>query len=213
MNSETENNFIKTEVCKAKDLPKEAMGSMMTFGPLNGQMTELKGDLSDYLLPAETISFLECKSGESNYRKFIFEFPVEGPEYVLFCNPSNAKVLWFAIEVLDEEMAERFNNYNDPNMEKDGVYTGRAINLIHRAHGAWPEGLLLWIPELQVFGFYNLEKFELKIFPEATWNDIEQNFGLFVFSQWNNYEDAIKAESVYSHFNPWEIWEYEDNDE
>ena len=178
----------------------------MGFGPLRVQTQQISKEQAKTCLPQEIISFMEKENGSC--RKFVFAPPVAGPQYIEFCTVENVRLLWFACPVMDFENGKHNTEQNDPNLGKPGYYLGRAVNLVHRASGSWPEGLLLWLSEWGVPGFYNYSSNEVNLFPDLCWADLEKNPGLYICSQGESAEGRGAVTTINEYCKPWEYWEY-----
>ncbi len=53
----------------------------------------------------------------------------------------------------------------DPNSGKKGYYSVPAINLIADCEGYDPEGILIWLPELELFGTWDNDHWDILVFP------------------------------------------------
>jgi hypothetical protein len=90
----------------------------------------------------------------------------------------------------------------DPNKEKEGYYSVPAVSLIEDCEGYDPEFILLWLPNEDLFGTWDCDHWDLKIFPKATWNDIVKNPLPYINAQWEG--DSKIAE----YFMPYPKYEF-----
>ena len=178
----------------------------MGFGPLRVQTQEIALKKVKTYLPKDIISFMEKE--KASFRKFVFAPPIVGPKYIQFCTVANVRLFWFACPVMDNKSGTQNTDQNDPNSGKSGYYLGRAVNLVHRASGCWPEGLILWFSEWNVLGFYNYSSNEVKLFPDLSWAELEENPGLYICSQGEGAEGRGSVSNINNFCKPWEYWEY-----
>ena len=73
---------------------------------------------------------------------------------------------------------------NDPHVGEKGYYAVPAINLVADCDGYDPEGILIWLPEQKVFGTWDIDHWDVLIFPNATWSDIASDPIKFINAQW-----------------------------
>jgi hypothetical protein len=60
----------------------------------------------------------------------------------------------------------------DPHAGERGVYVVPAVSLVGACRGYWPGGLLVWLPESEVYGSFDRDHRVLWVFPGITWTDI-----------------------------------------
>lgn len=70
---------------------------------------------------------------------------------------------------------------------RDGYYKTTAISLIKSASGGYsPDGILVWLPKLQIFGSFDYEHLQLYVFPNTKWSDITKSPTKYLDSQWTH---------------------------
>jgi hypothetical protein len=87
---------------------------------------------------------------------------------------------------------------SDPRVGQEGYYAVPAVDLIASADGEYPaEGILIWLPDSQVFGTWDCDHADLRVFPGVTWSTIVRNPVPYINAQWR--PDQIPNEF----FVPW----------
>ena len=72
----------------------------------------------------------------------------------------------------------------DPHAGKEGHYPIPSVNLVADAEGYDPEYILLWLPEEGLYGTWDCDHAELRVFPEVTWTDIVADPLPYISAQW-----------------------------
>lgn len=76
--------------------------------------------------------------------------------------------------------------YVEPGMKssKKGYYTIPVVDLIAECEGFDPWGLLVWLPDVQMFGTWDSDHRKLQVFPKARWEDIVSDPLKYLNAQW-----------------------------
>lgn len=74
---------------------------------------------------------------------------------------------------------------NSPHAGKKGYYAIPAISLIATCDGYDPEFILMWLPQSQVYGSWDCDHWDLRIFPGVTWAKIASSPLKYVNAQWH----------------------------
>ena len=73
---------------------------------------------------------------------------------------------------------------DDPHAQEKGYYLVGVIDLIKECPAYGAEGVLVWLPDLRVFGQWDIDHWDLLIFPHATWSDIVAEPSRYLSAQW-----------------------------
>jgi hypothetical protein len=73
----------------------------------------------------------------------------------------------------------------DPHAGENGYYAVPAVNLIADCEGYDPESLLLWLPGSHVYGTWDCDHWELRVFPRVTWTQIASSPLQYINAQWS----------------------------
>ncbi len=85
---------------------------------------------------------------------------------------------------IDPSELSNFSVWN-PHSETDGYYEIPCVSLALEAEGHSPDGLIIWIPKLKLFGTCDTGHGIVWVFPSADWGTILENPASFVGAQWN----------------------------
>ena len=85
----------------------------------------------------------------------------------------------------------------DPNKGEDGWYRVPMVSLVADCENYAPDYLLVWLPDEQLFGTYDVEHRHLRVFPGAAWSDLRSDPVKYINSQWDR--SAAFAEDA----KPW----------
>jgi hypothetical protein len=72
----------------------------------------------------------------------------------------------------------------DPHVGERGYYAVTAVNLIADCEEYDPEGILIWLPDLELFGTWDCDHWDVRVFPGATWTDIVNDPVKYINAQW-----------------------------
>lgn len=105
---------------------------------------------------------------------------------------------------LDDEQ-EYFKPYGkDPN--KDGIYIGKALNLVKSWNGDAHDGLgiLVYLPDLKKIGQWDNSHNQLLVFQDDTWEDFQSNLKYHIDCQW----ETRHAKNILEVFEPSKIFTF-----
>jgi len=85
----------------------------------------------------------------------------------------------------------------DPHAGEEGYYSIPAVNLVAACEGYDPEGILIWLPEQELFGTWDCDHWDVRVFPGANWTDIMDDPVKYINAQWK--PDEVENE----YFIPW----------
>ena len=132
-------------------------------------------------LPQDLVTFLRGK------RELVYE-----PEH---CECGAVKLV--ALEEItlsafyvDSENAPWVNQ--DPHAGKYGYYSVPGVNLVVACDGYDPDGILIWLPDVELFGTWDCDHWNLLIFPSATWADIVADPVKYLNAQWRLQENITE---------------------
>lgn len=127
-------------------------------------MENLPKELRDFLQSGKQLDYdqSKCEPGKITLKKL---------------KDLKADEVWIDSE--ESPIAEK-----DPNKGKEGYYTVPAVSLIEDCEGYEPDFILLWLPNENLFGTWDCDHLDLKIFLKATWNDIVKNPLPYINAQW-----------------------------
>jgi hypothetical protein len=91
----------------------------------------------------------------------------------------------------------------DPHANDDGYYEVPAVSLTGKCQAYNPEFILLWLPSEKVFGTWDSDHWELRVFAGKTWKEIVAEPSTFLNAQWYDYECKISE-----YFNPYGKYEF-----
>jgi hypothetical protein len=91
---------------------------------------------------------------------------------------------------------------NDPHGGEEGYYVVPAVSLVHECEGYDPEFILLWLPDEGLFGTWDSDHWDLKVFPNTDWESIVSNPVPYINAQWD--QDS----KVSRYFIPWPRYEF-----
>lgn len=80
----------------------------------------------------------------------------------------------------------------DPHSGEKGYYAVPAVNLVADCEGYDPEGILIWLPDQQLFGTWDIDHWDVLVFPNTTWSDIVANPVKYINAQWE--PDNVRCE-------------------
>lgn len=86
---------------------------------------------------------------------------------------------------------------DDPHAGESGSYEVPAVSLTAFCEAYDPEGILLWLPNEELFGSWDNDHYDLFVFPGATWDTIIRNPVPYVDTQWDT------DRQVGQHFRPY----------
>lgn len=74
---------------------------------------------------------------------------------------------------------------------------------------------LVWLPDLNTYGSWDMSHYELTVFPGHTWNDITASPKQFLESQWLSERERpqeINTGNVFLYFDLWEKCMFKNSD-
>ncbi len=89
---------------------------------------------------------------------------------------------------LDSLILGRINVNPKEESFKKGYYTIPAVDLIAECEGFNAWGILVWLPDIQMFGTWDCDRRKLKVFPNTSWNDIVNDPPKYLNTLWNPHE-------------------------
>ncbi len=132
------------------------------------------------LLPPEVLAFLE----EHGKKKLTFD-PEKHPDMevreVVFKASRSLKRSKFNL-CTHEYYLNQGESGDDPNLE----YMLEGVDLIAASDDYDPEGILVWFPQLDEFGFWDPDHAVIGLFPKTPWAKIEKRLPQYINAQWND---------------------------
>lgn len=91
----------------------------------------------------------------------------------------------------------------DPNAEASfgGSYCVPAIDLVGHCDDYSPVGILVWFPDLSVYGTYDPDHLDAWVFPDCSWEDIVKDPPKFLNTQWVYPKD-------FQYLVPWPLFDF-----
>lgn len=80
---------------------------------------------------------------------------------------------------------------DDPHAGEYGYYEVPAVSLTGYCKTYDPEFILLWLPNERMFGTWDGDHRDLRVFPGITWQEIIHNPLHFLSAQWDDYDCKI----------------------
>lgn len=80
----------------------------------------------------------------------------------------------------------------NPHAGQEGYYAVPAVNLVAEAEKYDPEYILLWLPRSRLYGTWDCDHWELRVFPGVTWTEIAASPLKYVNAQW--YPEDVENE-------------------
>lgn len=147
--------------------------------------------MQDFGLPKETIAYL--KAGKQ------FHY-----------NPSQCEAGSVKLKTYSElETSEIWvNSYqspifdDDPHAGEDGYYIVQSVDLVSECEAYGAEGILIWLPDYQMFGQWDCDHWDVVIFPETKWEDIVADPAIYLGAQWE------ANSKVGQYLKPWDKCEF-----
>jgi len=76
-----------------------------------------------------------------------------------------------------------------PKNAKYAYYQVKIVDLVEEISGDYhPEGILIWLPEYEMFGNWDMEHLVITVFPKVSWPDIIKEPIKYLEGQWNLYD-------------------------
>lgn len=72
----------------------------------------------------------------------------------------------------------------DPHKGETGYYAVPGLDLIGACKSYDPEGILIWLPDLNLYGTWDSDRWDLLTFPGATWTEIAADPVKYLNAQW-----------------------------
>lgn len=93
---------------------------------------------------------------------------------------------------------------NDPHVGEYGYYSVPAVDLVASCEGYNPKGILIWLPDFELFGTWDGDHWDVRVFPGVTWTGIVSNPIKYINAQW--YPDEIANEFLV----PWHKYPFKE---
>ncbi|MBA4148070.1 MAG: hypothetical protein H0X66_08120 [Verrucomicrobia bacterium] len=116
------------------------------------------------------------------------------------CEPGHIKLLAMGAHTVGEVWIEPDNDSlgdQNPHAGEDGYYAIPAVNLVAESEAYDPEFILLWLPEACLYGTWDSDHWDLRVFPGITWMQIAASPLKYVNAQWD--PDSVDSKV----FVPW----------
>ena len=129
-------------------------------------MNELPNDLVAYLSSRKPLSYDVAKSE---------------PGPVSLKRVDDLSVRYVYVDTNDSPLKDE-----DPHYREKGYYAVSAIDLIDQCNDSYdPSGILMWLPEYQMYGTWDSDHWHLIVFPDINWSDIVRDPLRFLNAQWS----------------------------
>jgi len=134
-----------------------------------GELNSILEINPDWNLPKELLVYLSNQDSQ-------IEFHTNEPYQVDFIKLNNINEL-SEIEMYISTWEYRVNQglTIDPNIEEDGMYYFKVVDLVKEVNDYSNYGIISWIPDLQQFGTFDCDHGVVYIFKDVTWNQIIDN--------------------------------------
>ena len=73
---------------------------------------------------------------------------------------------------------------NEANLTCVGIAAVQAVDLIAACDSYDPHGILVWLPKEQAYGTWDMDHWDVAVFPGITWTDIEADPLTYLNAQW-----------------------------
>lgn len=157
---------VTSRIVEESDVPEAALKEIK--GP--DYVTDFLRDApSDLLLPGDLTTFLDRECGV--YWYFEYKKRMRGPRGPSFVRTATKNTL----SAMDLKIA----------FGAEIKHVGIGVNLIDGATDYCFPGLLLFLPEVGLYGAHDLDHGVLTIFPNSNWTEIQENIGAYVLTQWH----------------------------
>lgn len=77
-------------------------------------------------------------------------------------------------------------------------YDFRAVELVKTCRNYSPQGIMLWLPDIGVYGQWDCDHHKIITFPGVSWSDIVRNPTLYFDAMWN------PSRVAHEYLRPWE---------
>jgi len=91
---------------------------------------------------------------------------------------------------------------DDPHQGEEGYYVVKGVDLISECDGFDPEGILIWLPDYQMFGAWDSDHYNLTLFNDTDWEEIVEDPVQYLNAQW---DPTLAVEML---LDPWEKCEF-----
>lgn len=203
----TKENICETSIVTRESLTKEEISSLYESNYFKHILYPFDKSLDAYQFPRDFLDFISHPKNRIHKIKDLTredEASYPGPDLIVLNSPEELELIRIEIPATDPE------NEDDEESDEDGRYCGYGINLIKNASTYGPEGLLIWLPDFQVFGGFDPDHERLIVFPESNWQDVQKNIGTFLGANWDY--TTVHYGEIYDFFDLSEKWEYEGED-
>jgi hypothetical protein len=156
---------VQTEQISKNDIPEQQLKEIESESYFKSYLTPIENSIE---IPEDLKS--DLAKTENKFYKLVYKKGMkgtQGPDYIKLVNSDN-------LHTLDIEFSFGENRSN----------MGKAINLLEGCTDYCSEGALIYIPDLNIFGNYDIEHEKLTYFPNVTWSDLKENFGAYILTQW-----------------------------
>jgi len=145
--------------------PLEKIGTKQQGGFHRKMSLNLPQDLITFLQTNKTLKYdpVECEAG------LITLFPVSE--------------LTLGEVYIDSEASPLIKT--DPRAGEKGYYSVPAVNLVADCEGYDPEGILIWLPEQELFGTWDCDHWDVRVFADVKWTDIVNDPVKYINAQWS----------------------------
>lgn len=123
-------------------------------------------------LPNDLINFLEKK------KELEYDEDEVTPKELKLCKLADLKV---------EKIWVDGTTYDDNNiLIQQAYYEVKAVNLIENCKNYSSYCLLMWLPEIKMYGAWDQDHWRITLFPNASWSDICNDPIPYINSQWED---------------------------
>lgn len=92
-----------------------------------------------------------------------------------------------------------------PYDDQEGLFFTEGYGLVYSPDYDNSWGILVWLPKLNMYGTWDSVHYELIVFPNITWKDIQKDPGWFIGQQWSGNENFP---FVQGHINVWNYFDF-----
>ncbi|EKR53541.1 hypothetical protein LEP1GSC105_2703 [Leptospira interrogans str. UI 12758] len=180
----------------------------------SGPVYDSKNHQSSPDIPTDLILYL--KTCKNNNIIWSLGDTHNAPDIVLLRKIEQLKWINLLVSPFNDEMdiAEIVHKI-DPNEEKEGYYELLALDILLASTSYEPDGILVWLPDLNTYGSWDMNHYELTVFPGHTWNDIIASPKQFLESQWLSERERpqeINTGNAFLYFDLWEKCMFKNSD-
>jgi hypothetical protein len=118
----------------------------------------------------------------------------EAREITLFA-PEELTTRTFDVSTADFALQEGWDGWDRMKHKK---YEFLGVDLVKECRNYFPEGIMVWFPELGMYGQWDSDHHKIIVFPDVTWSDIMKDPQPYFNAQW--YPDRVPC----LYLRPWE---------